>query len=178
MPVVVQSIWLSGPLKAAETRGTYNAIVSVLGDNSRPMPRRWFGKQQPWLNRNLPAQAQNHPDIAFGELGYAAGAHHAFRLFKAVRDTGEVADFVQFQGSLPSRVSVARKSIPTAMNTDELPEVEAALLPDLGRFFVEVSSRDLAIQLSVTVELLTLDKRLVRIQRPIRLCRARPDAAW
>jgi hypothetical protein len=174
------------PVQFADPRGTvdtlevYKAMTSLLGSHLCQVPGGKTPGRGRWCSRIFPSHADlvvdhegdaasHHPlheryavhaqaaEIEFRPLGHAAEAFHSYRLFRELRESGQIPDSVCFQVLMPRPITVVTNYIRKAGRSAVLPALATALLREFDRIVTKIPSDDLSFQSTVAVEFLTLE---------------------
>lgn len=148
-------IQLPGPLLAVDLHAAYHVIAAVLGDTLRGFPSAGTGDGEQGIDGFNPDVAQVAQ--AFDVSAYADEVIRSWRIFRELRNSGEIKGDLRFQISLPAPVTIAASRIPKAGHAVALPALDEALRSALERLLAEIPPADLAVEWIVTTEFFTLE---------------------
>ncbi|WP_067898996.1 hypothetical protein [Nocardia vaccinii] len=112
-----------------------------------PPPSPEYGPSE----RVRPKPGVDPASIDFGALGYADAALESWRIFRKLRERGDIEASVRFQVCLPTPISVVGAFVGDPQDVLEQ-RYEAALLAELARIAAEIPHADLAVQWDCPVE--------------------------
>jgi hypothetical protein len=106
------------------------------------------------------AAGRDKSNVDVGHLGYDQYAAQSYEAFKRARASGDVAEGVRFQVSLPTPYPL---SLAVEAGIDEvMPLFEAALVEDIKGLLSKIPAEDLAIQWDIAAEVVELEARKQR----------------
>lgn len=148
-------IQLPGPLLAADVHAAYCIIAAVLGSKLRRIPSAGTEEHEPGTGGAGPGEVQLAP--AFDVSAYTEEAIRSWRIFRELRNGGEIEGDPRLQISLPAPVTVATSRLSKADHAVALPALDETLRGALERLLAEIPPVDLAVEWIVTTEFFTLE---------------------
>lgn len=148
-------IQLPGPLLAADVHAAYHVIAAVLGSKLRRIPSVGTEGDEPGTGGAGPGEVKVAP--AFDVSAYTEEAIRSWRIFRELRNGGEIEGDHRFQISLPAPVTIATSRLCKADHAVALPALDETLRGALERLLAEIPPADLAVEWIVTTEFFTLE---------------------
>jgi hypothetical protein len=96
-------------------------------------------------------------DVSFSPLGYAEAAKASYRVFRSLKDAGELRGDVRFQVCLPTPIAPTIIFVFPEDQRALEPRYEAAMLAELDEIVAAIPAAELAIQWDTAIEFAILE---------------------